>query len=84
MIVEIYSKDNCGYCTSAINLLRSKNIKFTEEKLGVHFTTEMISEKFPTAKTFPIIVVDGMYIGGYSALTEEIKKTSSNQLFLAG
>lgn len=84
MIVEVYSKDNCGYCKSAINLLQSKNIKFTEEKLDVHFTKEMILEKFPTAKTFPIIVVNGMYIGGYNALMEEIKRTSSNQLFLAG
>ena len=82
MIVEVYSKDGCGYCTAAVNLLRSSSIKFTEQKLGIHFTREMLLEKFPSAKSFPVIVVDGMYIGGYNELTEEVKRASSEKIFL--
>lgn len=82
MIVEVYSKDGCGYCTAATHLLRQKNIQFKEQKLGVHFTREMLLEKFPFAKTYPIIVVDGMHIGGYNELTEELKKRDSGQILL--
>ena len=82
MIVEVYSKDGCGFCTAAVSLLRNKGIKFTEEKLGVHFTREMLLEKFPHAKTFPVIVVDGMHIGGYIELNEELRKRSSSQTLL--
>ena len=82
MIVEVYSKDGCGFCTAAVSLLTNKGIKFTEEKLGVHFTREMLLEKFPHAKTFPVIVVDGMHIGGYIELNEELRKRSSSQTLL--
>jgi len=35
--VEIYSKEDCGYCAAAVNLLRQKNIQFEEQKLNIHF-----------------------------------------------
>ena len=82
MIVEVYSKDGCGYCTAAVSLLKSKDIRFTEQKLGIDFTREMLLEKFPHAKTFPVIVVDGMHIGGYIELTEELRKRNSSQKLL--
>lgn len=82
MNVEIYSKDGCGYCVAATNLLRQKGIKFTEMKLDVHVTRDFIKENFPFAKTFPVIVVDGMHIGGYNELTEEIKRLESGQILL--
>lgn len=82
MIVEVYSKDGCSYCTAAVNLLKSKDIKFNEQKLGIHFTREMLIEKFPHAKTFPVIVVDGMHIGGYNELNEELRKRDSGQTLL--
>jgi glutaredoxin-related protein len=40
----------------------------------------MLLEKFPDAKAFPVIVVDGMYIGGYNELNEELNKGSSQIL----
>lgn len=82
MIVEIYGKDGCGYCLAAANVLRQKGINFTEQKLGIHYTREMLLEKFPSAKTFPVIVVDGMYIGGYNDLVEELSKQDSTKIFL--
>ena len=82
MIVEVYSKEGCGYCTAAVSLLQKNGIKFTEEKLGIHFTREMLLEKFPYAKTFPVIVVDGMHIGGYIELNEELQKRNSSQTLL--
>ena len=81
-MIEIYSRDGCQYCKMAAELLKQKNIDFLEHKLDVNFTREYLLEKFPTAKTFPVIVVDGYNIGGYSQLTEHLRGSESNQQLL--
>jgi hypothetical protein len=43
----------------------------------------MLLEKFPMAQTFPVIVVDNFYIGGYNQLREELDKSNSTQQFLS-
>jgi glutaredoxin 3 len=77
--VVIWSKPDCPYCTRAKSALRSKNIPFEEKVLNQDFTREILLETYPTAKTFPVIVVDGYYIGGYTQLeqrlTEEFNDT---------
>ena len=82
MKVEMYSKDGCNYCMAAARLMMQKGIQFTVQELNIHFTREMLLEKFPDARTFPVIVVDGMYIGGYNELNEEINKLNSPQIVL--
>lgn len=82
MIVEIYSKDNCSYCTAAKALLSSKGIAYTEQVLGIHFTRETLKEKFPMAATFPVIVVDNFYIGGYNQLREQLEKSDDTRQLL--
>lgn len=85
MQIEIYSKPNCGYCTAAKNLLRNSGIPYTEQVLDVHFTRELLVEKFATAKTFPVIVVDNYYIGGYNELRKLLEdRASNNQQVLMG
>jgi thioredoxin reductase (NADPH) len=84
-MIEVYSKDNCSYCISAIGFLNTAGLKYKEHKLGVHYTKEMLLEKFPAARTFPVIVVDGMYIGGYNELKklrEDTQNQADNRLFL--
>ena len=75
MNVVIYTKQNCSYCTNAKALMASKNIGYTEMKLDEDFTRDFIVETFPSAKTFPIIVVDGFNIGGY----QEFQKMLTEQ-----
>ena len=82
MIVELYTKDNCGYCTAAKTLLKNSNIQFAENKLDVHFTREMLKSKYPEASAFPVVVVDGFYIGGYNQLNEQLQKNSSDSRML--
>lgn len=76
--VVIYSKENCPYCVSAKHILNNKKIAFEEVKLGVDITREAIIEQFPTARSFPIITVDGFYIGGYVELAERINQEYSD------
>lgn len=68
MHVEIYTRPGCNFCNLAKSLLNKLNIPFVEQKLDIDFTREILIEKFATAKTYPVIVVDGFYIGGYTDL----------------
>lgn len=68
MHVEIYTKTDCTYCTRAKELLANRNMKFSEQKLNVDFTREILLERYPSVKTYPVVVIDGFYIGGYNEL----------------
>ena len=46
-----------------------------KEKLDEDFTQEELKALFPTARSFPIIVINGNYIGGYSELKQKLSST---------
>jgi glutaredoxin len=64
--------------------LWDKQIPYSEQKLGRDFSREQILEKFPEAKSFPIIVLDGFYIGGYTQLREHLNSKNDSQIQLNG
>jgi glutaredoxin len=76
--VEIYTKENCPYCEKAKNLMRDRQIPFYEFKLDVDCTREFILERFSGAKTFPVIVIDGYYIGGYTEFSTHLNEDFKN------
>mgnify|MGYP000209299048 CR=1 FL=1 len=65
MKVEIYSKDNCGFCTMAIQEAEMRSLDYRVQKLDEDFSRDEIVEKFPGVRTFPIVVVDGEFVGGF-------------------
>lgn len=70
MKIEIYSKPNCPYCVKAEHVAQqlvqeTNEHSYSKFMLDVDFTREELFEKFPTARTFPQITVDGEAIGGY-------------------
>jgi glutaredoxin 3 len=73
MKVEIYSKDQCGYCDMAIKLAEMRQLDTVVKKLGVDFDREQLLEKFPGARTFPIVLVDGEVVGGYTDFVQYLK-----------
>ena len=77
-LVEVYTKPDCPYCTKAKHVLKTNNINFSEFKLNEHFTREIIMDKFPNAKSYPIIVLDGFHIGGYTQLVEKLNEHHSS------
>ena len=78
MHVEIYTRSGCNYCDAAKDLLNKSNIPYIENRLDVDFTRESLVEKFTSAKTYPVIVVDGFYIGGFSELSALLKERVEN------
>lgn len=76
--VELWTKPNCSFCTKAKKLLSINDIPFTEKVLNVDFTKEILLERFPDAKTFPVVVVEGFNIGGFSNLQEMINDNNND------
>ena len=67
--IVIYSKDPCPYCEHAKAWLNSKQLTYTEHKVGVDgFTREDLLAAVPTARTVPQIIIDGKLIGGWDDL----------------
>ena len=65
MKVEIYSKPACPFCIQAKNLAEQKGYNLTYKMLNEDFTRDELFEVFPSARTFPQIIVDGKKIGGF-------------------
>lgn len=68
MKIEIYTKPNCSYCVHAKKYLSENNIEYIEYKLNEDFTREELLKAVPIAKTYPVIIINGDYIGGFSDL----------------
>ena len=66
--IVIYTKPDCSYCVDAKSVLKNNNIPFEEKVLDLNFTREYLLEEYPSAKTFPVIVINEKYIGGYTEL----------------
>jgi glutaredoxin 3 len=72
--VIMYSTTSCPYCLAARNLLRSKNLTWTEVSVDIEpdKRAEMISRS--GRRTVPQIFIGDTHVGGYddlSALDQE-------------
>lgn len=67
--ISIYTKDGCPSCVKTKMLLTTNSIEFEEFEIGRNVTREEVLQKFPSAKTVPIIVIDdSTVVGGYTDL----------------
>lgn len=80
--IVLYTKDNCGYCVMAKQYLQSKNLVYTEMKIGAELTRDEFVSIFPTVKSMPFIIIDGEQVGGYDKLQEWTNRPE--QQYLAG
>lgn len=72
-MIEIYGKTRCSFCNSAKALAESKGRDYKYYLLDADYTEEEFFEKFPGARTFPQIVVEGKAIGGFQELQQVLK-----------
>ncbi len=66
--IEIYTTNYCPYCTAAKNLLKSKNVQFTEIDVTDDEPMREKLVKMTGRETVPQILADGNLIGGYDDL----------------
>jgi glutaredoxin len=69
--IILYSKNNCGYCIKAKNLLESLGLDYTEKKFEDFSGVEKLIEDIgKNVKSMPQIKINGELIGGYNQLIE--------------
>ena len=69
--VVLYTTVPCGYCHRAKALLEIRGVAFREVQLPrTAAGRALLAEVAPDARTFPVIVIDGVPIGGYADLVE--------------
>lgn len=71
----IYSKYDCSYCDKAKFLLGIMEVPYAEEKVPTDISKEEFIHKFEndyliTPETFPQIILNKEYIGGYNELLD--------------
>ena len=71
-MIEIWSKPQCPFCDKAENLCKQKNFEYKKYMLDEDFTREQMFEKFPSARTFPQITINGELIGGYTEFAAKV------------
>lgn len=72
-MITIYSKDDCAFCTRAIQLAKSKQLEHTVLKLGVDYTKEELLAKCPQpVRSLPQIFFDEEYVGGFVEMQRKL------------
>tara|TARA_A200000159_G_C7334217_1_gene344322 strand:+ start:514 stop:735 length:222 start_codon:yes stop_codon:yes gene_type:complete len=66
--IEIWGKEPCPFCDMAKRVCEQKGLDYHYKHYGLDFDRDEMLETFPTARTFPQIIVDGEKIGGYDNL----------------
>ena len=79
MEVKIYSKTNCVFCEKAKMRLQKYNPKI--QMLDKDYNREDFFKRFPNARTFPQIIINGNNIGGYAELKRWLEKNSFDENF---
>lgn len=74
MKITIYSKPNCPYCTKAKFIAEMKGAEVRYLMLGEDFDAKNFMAEFPTARTFPQIILNGTKIGGYIELEKALSE----------
>ena len=77
-MITIYGKPACPSCTKAKAFVEKRGYKFEYKELDKDFTREDLFETFPTARTFPQIIVGDNKVGGYETMLEYIDNTGYN------
>lgn len=68
--VIVYSKNPCPYCVAARNFLEDRGISFESVDLTGQMDEMMKIKRETGWSTFPIIMINGKLIGGYTDLRQ--------------
>lgn len=77
-MIEIYTKSGCAHCEKAKTILNSVKADYTTFTVDVDLTREEVVNRFPFAKSYPIVVINGEFVGGYEQLEQRIFEQREN------
>jgi glutaredoxin 3 len=81
-MITVYSRDNCVFCARLRHLLESHGIEYEELLVDRDFNRGWLKSQFPRASTFPVVVVDGQYLGGLTEAIQHFGKPINEQQLL--
>lgn len=70
---EIFTKENCKYCTLVKEVFDKLSIEYKTYTLEKDFSREEFISKFDQ-HTFPRVLKDGILIGGYTETCKYLKE----------
>ena len=70
---KIYTKDNCGWCIKAKELLKENNISYKEYNIDESVEHKMVLKALKL-KTVPQVWNDDLHLGGYQQLENWFEK----------
>ena len=72
MKIELITRHEppCVYCESAKGFLETQKHEYKETVVGRDITREQLMERFPTARSFPVVVIDDRQIRGFQQLKD--------------
>ena len=62
--VTIYTRDSCGYCQAAMELLRRKNVEFERIEVTDSAIRQAMIQRAGGRTTVPQIFIGGQHVGG--------------------
>lgn len=68
MSIKIFTKNYCGFCFAAKNLLTSRGLDYEEIDVTHDALKEKEMRELSGRRTVPQIFIDGKSIGGYDEL----------------
>lgn len=75
MKVTIYGKASCKSCDEAKQLCTNNSVEYEYKQMGKDYDlSEFYSVAPRSVKSFPMITLDGEYVGGLQELKELLKK----------
>ena len=72
--IGIFTREDCSWCEQAKALLEDKGLKYKEQKIINTDEKIQLKEKYPKAKTFPVVVIDHKWIGGFTQLMDWLRE----------
>ena len=70
MDIEIWGKNFCKFCEESKILLEEAGLPYKYRLLHYDFDEYEAREEFPRSRTYPKILIDGHWIGGYDELVK--------------
>ena len=78
MKVEIYTKDNCVWCTRAKNLMSDLQISYSEHDLSDDYERKEFYKSIGEGvSTVPQVYINGKRIGGYKELSRWVESNGN-------
>ena len=77
---QIYTKDNCIYCTKAKEILNIRSLPYTEKIVKTQEDKDEIQRRVGEAKKINVVpqfFIGDEYIGGYIEFVEFLAKNSN-------